>query len=630
MKRLLYTALAFLGIVATVHAADFTTVEVKDSISQNTTWTKDKQWLLKGYVYVTSGATLTIEPGTIIRGDKNTKGTLIIERGAKIMAEGTVSEPIIFTSNQPQLTRSYGDWGGIIVCGKAPTNWTAGEAKVEGGPRTFYGGSDPQDNSGVIKFVRIEFAGIALSPNNETNGLTLCAVGDKTTVEYVQVSYCGDDSYEWFGGTVNGKYLVSFSCWDDDFDTDVQYQGMNQFFVSVRDPSAADQSGSHAFEADAYQNGTATGTGGDTSKISKPVFSNGTIIGPMNTPAATYAAEYVAAFHPRRGSGISLLNSVIIGWPCAVLIDESGTGFGLTSANIGTNLLQFKNNIIAATATNSTPNPKEIVFVINGARSLTPTTAQADSNTNMPFNPYAGPWSWLKAPVNRNIIYGGNNTQNNNVKLVNPFPWVTGTWAGLNLTPLSASPICYNSTALPSYIPAGTFPGNVYPFNPTKPINTDTSNLFVNYNAPTAIPDFTNSKAANPFFTKVNYVGAFAGTQQTSDNWMANWTNFDPNNTFYDYVTSVETIKTSFEAVKVYPNPAASNATLVIELYHNSNLVITVTDITGKLVQEVFTGEKTKGVQQFNIDVANLNSGLYIVNVAAQDKVMSAKLKVIH
>ena len=121
-------------------------------------------------VYVTYGAILTIDSGVIIKGDKNTKGTLIIERGAKIIAKGTKTAPIVFTSNQPAGARAYGDWGGIIICGSAPTNWTAGQAQVEGGPRSFYGGTNPNDNSGVLEFVRIEFPGVAFSPGHEVNG----------------------------------------------------------------------------------------------------------------------------------------------------------------------------------------------------------------------------------------------------------------------------------------------------------------------------------------------------------------------------------------------------------------------------------------------------------------------------
>ncbi len=166
-------------------------------------------YFLQGWTYVKSGATLTIEPGTIIRGDKINKAAIIVEPGGKLIAEGTPAAPIVFTSNQTAGSRNYGDWGGIILCGNAVINVTGGTAVIEGGVGTVYGGTNDNDNSGIMKYVRIEFPGIAFQPNNEINGLTFGGVGDGTTIDYVQVSYSGDDSYEWFGGFVNAKHLVA-------------------------------------------------------------------------------------------------------------------------------------------------------------------------------------------------------------------------------------------------------------------------------------------------------------------------------------------------------------------------------------------------------------------------------------
>jgi hypothetical protein len=350
MKKIYKALFLALGLTVSAQAQTtvYTTVNVQDSISTNTRWTCDKQYLLKGYVYVTAGATLTIDPGVIVKGDKNTKGSLIIERGAKLIAAGTIDKPIVFTSNQPKGQRSYGDWGGIILCGKAPTNWTAGSAQVEGGPRSLYGGTDAADNSGTLTYVRIEFPGIAFSPNNEVNGLTFCGVGTGTTINHIQVSYSGDDSYEFFGGNVNTKYMVAFAGWDDDFDTDNGYSGFNQYGICMRDPLAADQSGSKAFESDSYLAGTKTGLAGDTSGLTKAVFSNFTVVGPLVSPSSTaYDPQYVAAAHIRRGSSLSIINSVIIGYPAGILIDESAPAFGSTVANIQSNNLQIKNNVIA-------------------------------------------------------------------------------------------------------------------------------------------------------------------------------------------------------------------------------------------------------------------------------------------
>ena len=177
-------------------------VQVSGSITVNTNWTNNNKYILNGFVYVEDGATLNIQEGTIIKGDKPSKGTLIVKRGARINAVGTSSQPIVFTSNQAAGSRDYGDWGGIVLCGRAPNNQPS-DPTIEGGPDAQYGGNDPADNSGTMKFVRIEFCGIAFQPNQEINGLTLGSVGNGTVIENIQVSYSGDDSYEWFGGTVN-------------------------------------------------------------------------------------------------------------------------------------------------------------------------------------------------------------------------------------------------------------------------------------------------------------------------------------------------------------------------------------------------------------------------------------------
>ena len=182
---------------------------------------------------------LTIEPGTIIKGDKLTKGTLIVKPGAKIMAEGSATKPIVFTSSSAKGSRNYGDWGGIILLGKAPVNKTP--ATIEGENVSTFGGTDAADNSGTLKYVRIEFAGIAFETDKEINGLTFGGVGSGTTIDYVQVSYSGDDAYEWFGGSVNAKHLISYRTLDDDFDTDWGFSGNVQYAMALRDPAVADQ-----------------------------------------------------------------------------------------------------------------------------------------------------------------------------------------------------------------------------------------------------------------------------------------------------------------------------------------------------------------------------------------------------
>jgi hypothetical protein len=210
-----------------------------------------------------------------------------------------------------------------------------GEGTVEGGTGATYGGTDAADNSGSLKYVRIEFAGIPFQPNQEINGLTLAGVGSGTTVDYIQVSYSGDDSYEFFGGNVNVKHLVAFRGLDDDFDTDNGFSGKGQFLVSLRDPAKADISGSNSFESDNDANASSA------SPFTSAVFSNVSIFGPKATAATTVDANYKRGAHIRRNSKQSIFNSIISGFPLGLYIDGAGT-----TANANAGDLVFQNNLI--------------------------------------------------------------------------------------------------------------------------------------------------------------------------------------------------------------------------------------------------------------------------------------------
>lgn len=330
-------------------------VEVTGEISANTTWSASKIYLLKGFVFVSNGATLTIEPGTIIKGDKATKGTLIITRGSKINATGTVDKPIVFTSALASGARSQGDWGGVILLGKAPVNQGT-DVKIEGGlvqPSgkdeklyIYYGGTDAADNSGTMKYVRIEYAGIAYSVDNEINGLTMGGVGNGTTLDYIQVYRSGDDAFEWFGGTVNAKHLLAIGTWDDDFDTDFGYSGNVQFALAQRVSTVADQSQSNGFESD----NNATGT--DQTPKTSAVFSNVTILGPIKASGGSFNANFYHGAQIRRNSSISILNSVISGFPIGLYIDDTKVvTANSTSANFTSGGMVIANNLIYGTKT---------------------------------------------------------------------------------------------------------------------------------------------------------------------------------------------------------------------------------------------------------------------------------------
>lgn len=330
-------------------------VEVSGEISANTTWSASKIYLLKGFVFVSNGATLTIEPGTIIKGDKASKATLVITRGAKINATGTVDKPIVFTSALAAGARSQGDWGGVILLGKAPVNQGT-DVKIEGGlvqptgkdekAYIFYGGTDAADNSGTMKYVRIEYAGIAFTVDNEINGLTMGGVGNGTTLDYIQVYRSGDDAFEWFGGTVNAKHLLAIGTWDDDFDTDFGYSGNVQFALAQRAATVADQSGSNGFESDN------DGNGSNLTPKTSPVFSNVTILGPIRAAGGAFNANYQNGAQIRRNSSLSLLNSVISGFPVGLYIDDTKVATaGATSTNYTAGSLVLANNLIYGTKT---------------------------------------------------------------------------------------------------------------------------------------------------------------------------------------------------------------------------------------------------------------------------------------
>ena len=300
-----------------------------------------KTYTISGTVVVGDGDTLIIPAGTTLLGQKSTKGTLVIKPGAMIIAEGTATHPIIFTSNQGIGEREQGDWGGIVMLGKANCNQNS--PAIEGiTPAVTYGtfnsNANDADNSGSLKYVRIEYAGIALTPNNETNTLTMGAVGSGTKIDYVQATYGGDDHFEWFGGTVDCKHLISYGAWDDDFDCDFGYSGRVQHAIAIRDPFNADQSGSNGFEVDNDASGTTA-----TPKTA-PVFSNVTLLGPVYDSAkAAFSGNYQHAMHLRRNCEISIFNSVIAAFPIGLNLD--GT---LTNYTSGLGVLE--NNILVSTA----------------------------------------------------------------------------------------------------------------------------------------------------------------------------------------------------------------------------------------------------------------------------------------
>ena len=356
------------------------TITLKGKIDKDTTLKASNTYILEGMVYMTNNATMTIEPGTVIKGQfTDPVGGLVITRGAKIDAKGTAEKPIVFTS--ASTTPRSGDWAGIVILGKAKTNATfnnkVGEGEIEGGVNDaagngLYGGNDDADNSGVLQYVRIEYAGYAFLPDKEINSLTLGGVGSGTTIDHIQISYAKDDAYEFFGGNVAAKYLIAYRTQDDDFDTDNGFSGKIQFGLVVRDSSVADISKSEAMESDNDPNGTTT------MPQTSAVFSNMTLIGPKATANSKGSNLFLAAVQIRRNSSISIYNSVILGWPMGVLID--GSKGRPTDLNIKDSTLRIRNTIIAGCD-----------VPVKYSASTTASTGETDASINDWFNnPFFG------------------------------------------------------------------------------------------------------------------------------------------------------------------------------------------------------------------------------------------------
>ena len=309
------------------------TTTLTGNINTTTTLTSDKVWTLKGYVYVTDGAKLIIQPGTTIVSDISEKGALCIERGAQIIAEGTATKPIVFTSGRPAGERTPGDWGGIVILGRAKTNRTS-EPTIEGGIGRPYGGTNDLDNSGVLKYVRIEYAGIAALPNSEINALTLGGVGSGTIIENVQTIYANDDAFEFFGGTVNAKNLYAFATADDDFDFDFGYTGTITNGVAKRDPQFVDNGDAgNGVECDN------DGTGSPSQPYTHPKLFNMILVGP-NT--STALSNHNLGLRFRRATQFTMKNSVIWGWMKGGLSLESNE----TAQFVKDGVSVFENNSV--------------------------------------------------------------------------------------------------------------------------------------------------------------------------------------------------------------------------------------------------------------------------------------------
>ena len=292
-------------------------VRIEGEITANDTLGCDRDYLLIGPVLVRPGVALTIAPGTVVMGDGPSKGTLIVQPGARLIADGRRDAPIVFTSARPLAERRPGDWGGLILLGRAPTNAQTPviEGIVQGGE---YGGTDEDDSSGVLRFVRIEYSGIRLGPNNEINGLTLGGVGRKTIVDHVQVRQTTDDCFEFFGGTVDARHLICQGNGDDGFDFDNGYRGRLQFLLLQQDPAVMDET--NGIEGDNDALGTVR------APISEPTIYNVTMCGrPRDLDREQYAILL------RRSARAHIFNTVAVGFEAGLDLRDARTQLELES-----------------------------------------------------------------------------------------------------------------------------------------------------------------------------------------------------------------------------------------------------------------------------------------------------------
>jgi hypothetical protein len=292
---------------------------VQGRITANTTWTSNNTYLLRGAVFVDSGATLTIQAGTKIVGEKSSTGALVIARGGKIQANGTATAPIVFTSDQPEGRRGRGDWGGLILNGNAPINVPGGQATGEGDTGA-YGGNDPNDSSGALQYVRVEFAGIEFSPDNELNGIAFQGVGAGTTCDHLQVHFNKDDGFEFFGGTVSCKYLLSTGIGDDSFDWTEGWRGRGQFWIGQQKGDDAD----NGFEADSNAENN------ELEPRSTPRIYNTTLIG---APTTEHGGESDIGMQLREGTAGQFYNAIVIGFKDEAVVIDGASSVGQAFAD---------------------------------------------------------------------------------------------------------------------------------------------------------------------------------------------------------------------------------------------------------------------------------------------------------
>jgi hypothetical protein len=519
------------------------------NITGTVTLDASKVYLLTSTCVVRSGGKLIIPAGTVIRGAADLTATpklyatLVVERGGMIEVNGTSSNPVIMTSNKDAGVRDRGDWGGLVLCGKAVNNQSV-DAQLEGfnnvavdNTLAKFGGTDDADNSGIVKYVRIEFAGLAFEPNKEVNSLTMGSVGSATTIEGVQCSFGNDDAFEWFGGTVNCKKLIAYKTTDDDFDTDFGYRGAVQFGIAVKDTSYFDlswnapsgASTSETFESD----NDAAGSG--KLPLTSAVFSNITCVGPVsldktyNDLSATHKGAFRRGARIRRNSRLSVVNSVFMGYRNFIMFDGDSVliASGVKSSTFSETSNVLRNNYIANTAAAAAAGATNTGLV------------EVDSK-----NTPAAMDAWLRDAKNANKIDDVNYASG--AILVDP----------------------KNATA-PDF----------------RPVVASKINTLANYDA--------------AIFTKF---GKFSSVNTLGDVVMTN----------------------------AYPVPAVDVVNVELFTVSATDVLVSVCDMSGKVVASLGTQSLVAGGNAIAVPVAQLNNGLYILNVVSNGAKSAYRFTVAH
>jgi hypothetical protein len=596
------------------------TMTVTGNITTNTTWSTGQTVLLSSVCFVKNNSILTIQPGVTILGDKSITGAgLFVTTGSQLIANGTVTAPIVFTSNQAPGQRALGDWGGVVLMGLATNNSPAGTGTltnaagtnyVEGLPvssDTQYGGTNDNDNSGSLKYVRIEFGGYVYQPNKEINGLTFGAVGRGTTIDFIQVSFSNDDSYEWFGGTVNCKHLVAYRGLDDDFDTDNGYRGTVQFGLGVRDPQISDQpaiSTSEGFESDNDPNGTTA------TPQTAAIFSNITDIGPLRgVSTATYASGFRRGARIRRNSNLRIINSILMDHATrGVYIDGN-----LSEANAAANTLLFANNIVANYGQRATES-QTASTAFNATINAWVKTA---GNDTLPFNNVTpnsiltAPYSFLSPdyrPSATSLARSGASFSNT---IVSP-------------NTATSSPVVSVQVPSTQCIGSGTVV-TPFAFVPSTTVTEGYCALSWSASAGAAI---SNSSAINPTIA-ISTVGSFTVyLTVTNENGVTTIPQAITTTTCTN--VGIQSYNKTVNGVVLAPNPSNDRSTLQFYSSNVNAVNVFVTDLTGKIVMSMNAVNTVAGQNQVELSTSDLHNGIYFVTISTDNGKETVKLVVNH